>query len=71
MRVDNIGKCRVFENVGVNIISPTKLTVSAACAALEEEATEAAEIRSAEEAGMAEEEAEEEAAEPASDEDEI
>lgn len=39
VRVDNIGKCRVFENVGVNIISPTKLTVSAACAALEEEAT--------------------------------
>ena len=40
-------------------------------AALEEEATEAAEIRSAEEANMAEEEAEEEAEEPASDEDEI
>ena len=37
VRVDDIGKCRVFEDIGVNIISPTKLTVSAACAALEEE----------------------------------
>ena len=37
VRLDNVGKCRVFEDIGVNIISPTKLTVSAACAALEEE----------------------------------
>ena len=37
MRLDNVGKCRVFEDIGVNIISPTKLTVSAACEALDEE----------------------------------
>lgn len=36
-RVDDVGKCRVFEGLGVNIISPTKLTVSAACEALEGE----------------------------------
>ena len=37
VRLDNVGKCRVFEDIGVNIISPTKLTVSAACEALDEE----------------------------------
>lgn len=37
VRVDDVGKCRVFENIGVSIISPTKLTVSAACDALEED----------------------------------
>lgn len=35
VRVDDIGKCRVFEGLGVDIISPTRLTVSAACEALE------------------------------------
>lgn len=34
-RVDDVGKCRVFEGLGVKIISPTRLTVSAACEALE------------------------------------
>jgi len=36
-RVDDIGKCGVFEGLGVKIISPTRLTVSAACEALEGE----------------------------------
>ena len=35
VRVDDVGKCKVFEGLGVKIISPTKLTVSAACEALE------------------------------------
>lgn len=36
-RITDIKKGEVFEQLGVNIICPTKLTVSAACAALEEE----------------------------------
>lgn len=35
-RVIDINKGKVYEELGVNIICPTKLTVSAACAALEE-----------------------------------
>ncbi|MCM1165145.1 MAG: TrkA family potassium uptake protein [Lachnospiraceae bacterium] len=36
-RITDIGKGRVFEELGVNVICPTKLTVSAACAALEDD----------------------------------
>ncbi|MDE7362302.1 MAG: TrkA family potassium uptake protein [Oscillospiraceae bacterium] len=36
-RITDIRKGEVFEQLGVNIICPTKLTVSAACAALEED----------------------------------
>ncbi len=35
-RITDIEKGAVFEEMGINIICPTKLTVSAACAALEE-----------------------------------
>ncbi len=35
-RVTDIGKGEVFEKFGINVICPTKLTVTAACAALEE-----------------------------------
>ena len=45
VRLDNVGKCRVFEDIGATIISPTKLTVSAACAALEEEENKDKELR--------------------------
>lgn len=36
-RITDIEKGKVFEELGINIICPTKLTVSAACAALEED----------------------------------
>lgn len=36
-RITDVKKGEVFEQLGVNIICPTKLTVSAACAALEED----------------------------------
>ncbi|MBD5130397.1 MAG: TrkA family potassium uptake protein [Ruminococcaceae bacterium] len=36
-RITDIEKGKVFEQLGVNIICPTKLTVSAACAALEDD----------------------------------
>ena len=45
VRVDDIGKCSVFENIGVKIISPTKLTVSAACAALEDDESKDRELK--------------------------
>ncbi len=35
-RVTDIKKGEVFENLGISVICPTKLTVTAACAALEE-----------------------------------
>lgn len=35
-RITDINKGEVFENLGVNVICPTKLTVTAACAALDE-----------------------------------
>lgn len=35
-RITDIKKGKVFEELGINVICPTKLTVSAACAALEE-----------------------------------
>lgn len=35
-RITDIGKGEVFEELGVSVICPTKLTVTAACAALEE-----------------------------------
>ncbi len=45
VRVDNVAKCSVFENLDVNIISPTKLTVSAACKALDEGESEDKELQ--------------------------
>lgn len=36
-RITDIGKSEVFGNMGVKTICPTKLTVSAACAAIEED----------------------------------
>ena len=35
-RITDISKGEVYEEMGINVICPTKLTVSAACAALEE-----------------------------------
>lgn len=35
-RINDIRKGKVFEELGINIICPTKLTVSAACAAVDE-----------------------------------
>lgn len=35
-RIIDIGKGEVFEDLGVNVICPTKLTVTAACAAIDE-----------------------------------
>lgn len=35
-RITDIKKGEVFENLGVNVICPTKLTVTAACAAIDE-----------------------------------
>lgn len=35
-RITDIEKGKVFEQLGINVICPTKLTVSAACAALED-----------------------------------
>lgn len=35
-RIIDIGKGEVFENLGVSVICPTKLTVTAACAAIDE-----------------------------------
>jgi trk system potassium uptake protein TrkA len=42
-RIDDIGKSEVFEEFGLETICPTKLTVSAACAAVEDE-EESAEV---------------------------
>lgn len=36
-RITDIEKGKVFEELGINVICPTKLTVSAACAALEDD----------------------------------
>lgn len=36
-RITDIEKGRVFERLGINVICPTKLTVSAACAAVEDD----------------------------------
>lgn len=36
-RITDIEKGRVFEQLGINVICPTKLTVSAACAAVEDD----------------------------------
>jgi len=36
-RITDIEKGKVFEQLGINVICPTKLTVSAACAALEDD----------------------------------
>lgn len=43
-RITDIEKGRLFEEIGVNVICPTKLTVSAACAALEENNDRAVEL---------------------------
>lgn len=43
-RVNNIAKGEVFEKLGINVICPVKLTVSAACAAIEEDDGEGKEL---------------------------
>lgn len=43
-RITDITKSEVFEEMGVKTICPTKLTVSAACSAIEEEGAGAADI---------------------------
>ncbi|MDE7194011.1 MAG: TrkA family potassium uptake protein [Oscillospiraceae bacterium] len=43
-RITDITKSEVFEEMGVKTICPTKLTVSAACSAIEEEGAVAADI---------------------------
>lgn len=42
--ITDITKSEVFEEMGINTICPTKLTVSAACSAIEEEGTERADL---------------------------
>lgn len=43
-RITDIKKSEVFEEMGVKVICPTKLTVNAACSAIEEESAGAADI---------------------------
>lgn len=43
-RITDIEKGKLFEEMGVNVICPTKLTVSAACAALEEDNSRSVEL---------------------------